>query len=162
MYRAGLRARFRRPAVPHDGGERAVRVVGEGISTTENHIFRRRGMAAGLPVAGRTVKNQPPGPSGFLRPPLTGNNREGCRAVPVAGGRRGRRGFGGPSRNCSPYRRTRAIAGLRRMPTPPRSSTKAHSAAMRRTTSSAVKLGRRDGVSQVMAKFCHWPGALSK
>ena len=77
-----------------------------------------------------------------------------------AGGRRGCRGFGGPSRNCSPYQRTRAITGLRRMPTP-RSSTKAHSAAMWRTTSSAVKLVRRDGVSVGHGEFCHPPGALS-
>ena len=36
---------------------------------------------------------------------------------------------------CSPYCRTIAAAGLSRIPTSPRSSTKAHSAAIRRTTS---------------------------
>ena len=46
----------------------------------------------------------------------------------------------GARRNCSPYCRTIAAAGLRRIPTPPRSSTYAHSAAMRRTTSSAVNI----------------------
>jgi hypothetical protein len=45
------------------------------------------------------------------------------------------------ARNCSPYCRTIAAAGFSRMPTPPRSSTKAHSAAIRLTTSSAVKIG---------------------
>jgi hypothetical protein len=38
------------------------------------------------------------------------------------------------------------------MPTLPRSSTKAQSAAIRRTTSSAVKIGRRGGVSSVMGE----------
>ena len=36
-------------------------------------------------------------------------------------------------RNCSPYCRTIAAAGSSRIPTPPRSSTYAHSAAMRHT-----------------------------
>ena len=52
-------------------------------------------------------------------------------------GRRWRRG----ARNCSPYRRTIAAAGFRRMPTAPRSSTKVHSAAIRLTTSSGVNIG---------------------
>jgi len=43
--------------------------------------------------------------------------------------------------SCSPYCRTIAAAGSSRMPTPPRSSTKAHSGAMRRTTPSAVNIG---------------------
>jgi hypothetical protein len=57
----------------------------------------------------------------YLR--ATHNSRVGlvvCRCV-----RRVRR------RNCSPYCRTIAAAGYRRMPTPPRSSMKAHSAAIR-------------------------------
>ena len=45
------------------------------------------------------------------------------------------------ARNCSPYCRTIAAAGFRRIPTAPRSSTKAHSAAIRLTTSSAVNIG---------------------
>ena|SRR5271167_883040 len=45
------------------------------------------------------------------------------------------------ARNCSPYCRTIAAAGFRRIPTAPRSSTKAHSAAIRVTTSSAVNIG---------------------
>lgn len=43
--------------------------------------------------------------------------------------------------NCSPYCRTIAAAGLSRIPTAPRSSMKAHSAAIRLTTSSAVNIG---------------------
>jgi len=52
-------------------------------------------------------------------------------------GRRWRRG----ARNCSPYWRTIAAAGFSRIPTPPRSSTKVHSAAIRLTTSSGVNIG---------------------
>ena len=51
-------------------------------------------------------------------------------------GRRGRRG----ARNCSPYCRTIAAAGSRRIPTAPRSSMKVHSAAIRLTTSSGVNI----------------------
>jgi hypothetical protein len=43
-------------------------------------------------------------------------------------------------RNCSPCWRTIAAAGLRRMPTAPRSSMKVHSAAIRLTTSSGVNI----------------------
>jgi hypothetical protein len=50
---------------------------------------------------------------------------------------RGRRG-GGARRNCSAYWRTRAAAGPIRMPTSPLALIKAPSAAIRRTTSSAV------------------------
>ena len=46
----------------------------------------------------------------------------------------------GGRRNCSPYWRTIAAAGLRRMPTAPRSSMKVHSAAIRPTTSSGVNI----------------------
>src|SRR5438309_8519816 len=45
------------------------------------------------------------------------------------------------ARNCCPYCCTIAAAGFRRIPTAPRSSTKAHSAAIRLTTSSAVIIG---------------------
>src|SRR5712671_4440734 len=45
------------------------------------------------------------------------------------------------ARNCSPYCRTIPAAGFRRIPTAPRPSTKAHSAAIRLTTSSAVNIG---------------------
>jgi hypothetical protein len=43
-------------------------------------------------------------------------------------------------RNCSPYWRTIAAAGSKRMPTAPRSSMKVHSAAIRLTTSSGVNI----------------------
>jgi hypothetical protein len=46
----------------------------------------------------------------------------------------------GGRRNCSPYWRTIAAAGLRRMPTAPRSSMKVHSAAIRLTTSSGANI----------------------
>ena len=58
-----------------------------------------------------------------------------------AGGFGRRTGLRRRCRNCSPYCRTIAAAGFSRMPTAPRSSTNAHSAAMRLTTSSAVKIG---------------------
>ena len=43
--------------------------------------------------------------------------------------------------NWFPYSCTIAAAGLSRMPTAPRSSTKTHSTAMRLTTSSGVNIG---------------------
>ena len=66
---------------------------------------------------------------------LTAQSRGGVFAC------RGRRWRRGSRRNCSPYCRTIAAAGFSRIPTPPRSLTYAHSAAMRRTTSSAVNIG---------------------
>jgi hypothetical protein len=61
---------------------------------------------------------------------------------------------GGALRNCSPYWRTIAAAGRSRMPTSPLPPIKVHSAAMRRTTCSAVN-GRRGGGFSIMAsKLC--------
>jgi hypothetical protein len=109
----------------------------------------------------RAVAHDRPG-FGAARAPDIGNNNAGCRAGAAAAARRGRRA-GGSFRNCSPYSRTMTIAGLSRMPTLPRSSTKAHSAAIRRTTSSAVKIGRRGGASSVMGeKSATCVAALSK
>jgi hypothetical protein len=48
--------------------------------------------------------------------------------------------------NCSPYLRTIAAAGCSRIPTPPLSSTKAHSAAMRLTTSFCGQYRRYRGL----------------
>jgi len=101
-------------------------------------------------------------PPGFRWAPATGRSKAGCRVAPVAVGRRGRLRVAARSRNCPPYCRTMAIAGCRRIPTPPRSSTKALSEAMRRTTSSAVSLGGFCGVSSGMITDCQCPGALSK
>ncbi len=109
----------------------------------------------------RAVAHDRPG-FGAARAPDIGNNNAGCRAAAAAAGRRRRRA-GGSFRNCSPYSRTMAIAGLSRMPTLPRSPTKAHSTAIRRTTSSAVKIGRRGGASSVMGeKSATCAAALSK
>ena len=58
----------------------------------------------------------------------------------LLGGRSRRRGIW---RNCSPYWRTVVTAGRSRMPTSPVPPTKAHSAAVRLTTSSTVRIGRR-------------------
>lgn len=105
-------------------------------------------------------QNQPPGAFGFVRPLVIGNRRAGCRAGRTAAAfRRGCRA-GGPSRNCSPYWRTISTAGFMRMPTPPRSSTKAHSAAMRLTTSSAVI--RNDGSSVINRSSATSAESLSK
>ena len=65
------------------------------------------------------------------------------------------------TRNCSPYCRTIAAAGLSRIPTPPRSSTKAHSAAIRLTTSSAVKINVISTTSKACASLIRQSLALN-
>jgi len=65
------------------------------------------------------------------------------------------------TRNCSPYCRTIAVAGLNRIPTPPRSSTKAHSAAIRLTTSSAVKIDVISTTSKACASLIRQSLALN-
>ena len=90
--------------------------------------------------------------------PVAGHGEGNLRRVPRTGTEQNEQGlasdhssFGGfgdcraclrfVARNCSPYCRTIATAGFKRIPTAPRSSTKAHSVAIRLTTSSAVNIG---------------------
>ena len=88
----------------------------------------------------------------FIVPPFTWFASAGGRCQRSFGPLGGRR-RGGALRNCSPYWRTMAAAGRSRMPTSPLAPIKVHSAAMRRTTSSAVS-GRRGGDSRSWLESC--------
>jgi hypothetical protein len=93
-----------------------------------------------------------------------GIKRDGLRSPHSSGGAFGERSVcfrRVAARNCSPYCRTIAAAGFSRIPTPPRSSTKAHSAAIRLTTFSAVKIGGISLPWQTCAGFSSQAPVLS-